>query len=37
MMIARSTGWGLGELMALDGENLLLWLEALKATQPPQA
>ena len=29
MIIACHTGWGLGEFMQMDGQQLLEWLQAL--------
>jgi len=32
--LARATGWGMGELLALNGEEILQWLEAAKDILP---
>lgn len=32
-MLASHTGWQLNELLALDGEELLAWLETIKSMQ----
>lgn len=35
MQLAKHTGWTLTELLNLDGEQLVQWLETLRELQEP--